>query len=216
MLPHSNFPFKDIPERYGQYYNGVTSGVWVLDIETDGFWFEGTKIHCICAIDPVVGVHIGFRRVSTHDEDGNEKEVIIDEMQAAFDFFAKQKVIIAHNGIDFDIPFMKKINPTWQEPGVFDTMTLGSMVDSNRKTQSLASWGVTLCNNKMDYGKTADWSKYDDDMYIYCMQDVVVTADLYIVLCIGSVAANELYGIKCLQRLEGAGFDIANPPIFKS
>lgn len=216
MTVRSDFQFKDIPDRYNKPYNGVTSGIWVIDIETDGFWFQGTKIHCIAAIDPVVGVHIGFRRVAEYDEDGNEINITIDEIPEAFDFFGKQKVLIAHNGIDFDIPFMKKIKPDWVSPGVFDTMTLASMVDSNRKTQSLDSWGKTLCNHKMDYGKTADWSKYDDDMYIYCMQDVVVTADLYLVLCLGSEQAREQFGVRCLQKMEGAKFDYANPPIFKA
>lgn len=209
----SDFKF-DVPERYGKPYDGTTSGIWVLDLETDGFWYQGTKIHCICAIDPIVGCHIGFRRVAIFDEDDKEADLLIDEIPKAFDFFAKQRVLIAHNGIDFDFPFMKKMNPGWKCPGVFDTMTLASMLDSNRMTQSLDSWGKTLCNHKMDYGKTADWSRYDDNMYIYCMQDVVVTSDLYLTLCVGSRIARELYGIKCLQDLEGAGFDPANPPLF--
>lgn len=213
MKQYSEFDF-NIPDRYNKPYTGRTSGIWVLDLETDGFWYSGTKIHCICAIDPIEGCHIGFRRISVFDDEGNEKEVILDEMPEAFKFFSKQRVLIAHNGIDFDIPFMKKIDPEWKCPGVFDTMTLASMVDSNRKSQSLDSWGKTLCNHKMDYGKTADWSKYDDDMFIYCMQDVVVTSDLYLTLCLGSRAAKDLYGIRCLQDIEGAEFDPANPPLF--
>ena len=204
----------DVPERYGVPFSGHTSGIWVIDIESDNLWYEGTKIHCICGIDPITGCHIGFRRVTT-EEDGKEI-VILDEIPQAFEFFGKQKALVAHNGIDFDIPFMKKMLPSWQSPGVFDTMTLASMLDSNRLTQSLASWGKSLDNHKMDYGKTADWSKYDDGMYIYCMQDVVVTADLYLVLCLGSELAREQYGITCLQTLEGAGFDPANPPVFKA
>lgn len=205
----------DNPTRYGKPYYGKTSGIWVLDLETNGFWFEGTKIHCICAIDPIEGCYVGFRRVASHDEEGNETGLLLDEMGEAFEFFSQQRVLVAHNGIDFDFPFMKKIDSNWFCPGMFDTMTLGSMLDSNRKTQSLDSWGKTLNNFKMDYGKTADWSKYDDDMYIYCMQDVVVTADLYLTLCLGSEQASKLFGIKCNQFIEGAGFDPKDPPFFK-
>lgn len=204
----------EVPDRYNKPYQGSTSGVWVLDLETDGFWFAGSKIHCTCAIDPIEGCYIAFRRVPKYNDLGEEDGFLIDQTQESLEFFSKQKVLIAHNGIDFDFPFMLKMMPTWKSPPVFDTMTLASMLDSNRKTQSLDSWGKTLCNHKMDYGKTADWSKYDDNMYIYCMQDVVVTADLYLTLCLGSEAVYDRYGIRCMQVLDGAGFDPANPPTF--
>lgn len=159
-----------------------TSNVGVFDIEADNLWYDITKVHCIWIQCPVTDNAWGYRP---------------HEIEDALNHLMKLDVIIAHNGIDYDVAALQKIYPWFKPKAVFDTMTLGSMVDSNRKSQSLDSWGRDLEEHKGDFGKTADWSKFSEEMFEYCKQDVFLTTILY-------------------RKVSSmAEFDIANPPSMK-
>lgn len=162
--------------------NTPHSKVGVFDIESDNLWYDITKVHCIWVQCPVTMNSWGFRP---------------HEIEDCLRFLQTFDVLVAHNGIDFDIAALQKLYPWFSPNSIFDTMTLGSMVDSNRKTQSLDSWGKELEELKGTFGKTADWSKFSEEMYEYCEQDVFLTVKLYKKLC------------------AMAEFDIANPPSMK-
>lgn len=155
------------------------SKVAVFDIEANDLWFGVSMVHCIWVQCPVTMNAWGFRP---------------HEIEDCLRLLEEFDVLVAHNGIDYDIAALQKLYPWFRPKAVFDTMTLGSMVDSNRMSQALDSWGKELGELKGEFGKKADWSKFSEEMYEYCEQDVLLTTKLYQKLC----------GM--------AGFDIANPP----
>ncbi|MGL4994052.1 MAG: hypothetical protein ACRC6R_08030 [Bacteroidales bacterium] len=144
------------------------SGIWVFDIEGDNLYHGITVMHCLWLIDPVTGYALGFRP---------------DEVKDSFVFLENAKLLIAHNGIGFDIPAIRKLFPMLGKVNILDTLILASMLQPNRLQQSLDSWGKDLGEEKDSFGKKADWSVYTEEMYEYCYQDVVVTVKLILTLC---------------------------------
>jgi DNA polymerase I len=80
----------------------------LFDIETDNYLEHMTKIHCIAAINVDTDEIWRFRP---------------DEVKKGLKFLQASKVLIAHNGIDFDMRAIKKIYPKWTYTGeVYDTL----------------------------------------------------------------------------------------------
>lgn len=155
----------------------------LFDIETNGLLDTLTTIHCICAHDLDTGENFGWRP---------------HEIEEALEVMAKADVLIAHNGYDFDFPAIQKVYPDWEPEGeLWDTMVLSRLIESNVKEgdfalmkrgvlppqfigrHSLKSWGYRLGEYKGEYGETADWSEFTEEMFEYCHQDVRVTRKLW-------------------------------------
>lgn len=164
----------------------------IFDIETNGFLDTLTKVHCIAVRDEAGGEVRSFggktdekiRNFLTHLEDA--------------------PVLIGHNIIEFDVPAIKKVYPSFKPKGelwdtLLDCQTIWTdMRDKDfafcRKNpdfpkkfigrHSLKAWGVRIGEYKIDILKDADdegaifdvWSQELED---YCRQDVVVNAKLY-------------------------------------
>lgn len=133
----------------------------VLDIETDGL--RPTKIWtCVC-LEPKSGNFIIFYEESK---------------EACKEFLEKQDLIIAHNGINFDFPVLKKL---WgvdiKVSQVYDTLVASRLADPKRESgHSLKEWGKKLGVYKDHY---EDWSKLTDEMVDYCKQDCRVCWAIY-------------------------------------
>lgn len=133
----------------------------VLDIETDGL--RPTKIWtCVC-LEPKSGNFIIFYEESK---------------EACKEFLEKQDLIIAHNGINFDFPVLKKL---WgvdiKVSQVYDTIVASRLADPKRESgHSLKEWGKKLGVYKDHY---EDWSKLTDEMVDYCKQDCRVCWAIY-------------------------------------
>ena len=152
----------------------------IFDIETDGLYKEATKIHCIA-------LKIDDQPTQLFDtKQGNIKE--------ALDIISKADLTVAHNGINFDLPTIKKLHPEFTYKETLDTLLVSKLMypnmfdlDFRRKSvpnnlkgrHSLKSWGYRLRMLKGDYGESTDWKEYDDEMGEYCKQDVEVTYKLY-------------------------------------
>lgn len=156
----------------------------LVDIETNGLLDELTTIHCIVAKDVDSGEVHSFRP---------------DEIREGIKLLESADELIAHNGIKFDIPAIKKLYPTFKSPKVTDTLVCVRLIWSNIKdddaerlknepdfprklygSQGLKAWGYRLGNLKGDYGdQDAAWDVFSEEMLTYCQQDVEVTADLY-------------------------------------
>ena len=105
--------------------------------------------------------------------------------------------IIGHNIIGYDIPVLKKLYSWFKPQGmVIDTLLLSRLyhadmleLDQRRRWQmmplklygrhSLESYGYRLNCYKGEFGKTADWSTWSQDMQDYMAQDVTVTTKLW-------------------------------------
>jgi DNA polymerase I-like protein with 3'-5' exonuclease and polymerase domains len=88
--------------------------------------------------------------------------------------------IVAHNGIFFDFPVLKKVwGITVKKSQVVDTLVMSRLYNpSIEDGHSLAAWGQRLGFAK---GEFTDFDGgYTDEMRDYCVQDTLVTKQLYI------------------------------------
>ena len=158
----------------------------IFDIETNGLLYDLSKIHCVVLFDTETD--------ETHvfNDEGGDKEPIIRAITMLDD--AEQ--IVGHNIINYDIPAIKKLYGFFEPQGtVMDTLVLSrlyhpNMLEVDKKhnwkhmplqlygRHSLESYGYRLGEYKGEYGKTADWKNWSEEMERYCMQDVVVTTKL--------------------------------------
>jgi len=135
---------------------------YVLDIETDGFYDDVTKIWCAVAKNIKDGTYIYL----TNPDDTDFVHL-----------FRDTDLLIMHNGIDFDVPVIKKILGVDYKGKVFDTYTASCLLNPDRvKGHSLKAWGERFNFPKGDH---SDWTKYSTDMMVYCKRDVDVCERIY-------------------------------------
>ncbi len=149
----------------------------VLDIETNS---DASKIWCVFCRDL--------------DTDIVSMFVKPNNLQAYLDSVDK---IIAHNGIFFDFPVLKKIwNIQVKKSQVVDTLVLARLYDpSIEGGHSLEAWGERLGHYKAPYKQIWSWMTgtfldkdnanlpFDEPviplLHHYCARDTLVTAQLY-------------------------------------
>ena len=158
----------------------------LFDIETDGLLDETSTIHCICAKDFLTGESFSFGP---------------GEIEDGLGLLCQSRLLVAHNGLCFDIPAIQKLHPSLLLPRLFDTLTASRLIWTNLKdldftrlrkkscrfppklagSHSLDAWGQRLGVMKGDYGKTTEnaWNQWSEDMQRYCEQDVEVLEALY-------------------------------------
>ncbi len=131
----------------------------ILDIETNT---AHDKIWCVVCRDLDTDI------VSTFTQP-NSLQPYLDSVEK----------IIAHNGIFFDFPVLKKVwNITVKKSQVIDTLVLSRLYNPSLEDgHSLAAWGQRLGFPKRDF--TDFDNGLTDEMLQYCKQDTLVTAKLY-------------------------------------
>lgn len=150
--------------------------VMTFDIETDGLYQDATKIHCVA--------------IKTNDQ---PVELFTDIEEAA-NKLRTADLLVAHNGINFDLPVLAKLGYEVDVP-IHDTLIMSRLAypnlissDANRKTippklkgsHSLKAWGYRVRLLKGDFSsEDTDWSTYSPEMGEYCKQDVEVTYKTY-------------------------------------
>jgi len=157
---------------------------YVFDIETDGLYADLAKVHSLV-----------LRDVDTNDVYSytpNEIEQGLRQMMEA-------DKLIAHNGINFDIPALSKVYPWFSvdRERVVDTLIISRLTFPNlgdrdlrlvqtgrleskfRGSHSLSAWGYRLGVLKGEFGQSTDWSEWSQEMQEYCEQDTEVTLHLW-------------------------------------
>ena len=131
----------------------------ILDIETNT---AHDKIWCVVCRDLKTDVVSVFTQP-------NSLQPYLDSVEK----------IIAHNGIFFDFPVLKKVwNITVKKSQVVDTLVLSRLYNPSLEDgHSLAAWGQRLGFPKGDF--TDFDGGLTDEMLQYCKQDTLVTAKLY-------------------------------------
>lgn len=157
----------------------------VFDLETDGFYFDCTQIHCLAIYDSESKDTIAY------NDTGSSEPIVrgIERLEDA-------DLIVGHNIVGFDIPVISKLYPFFsRSTGVLDTLLLSRLfhpniidIDQKRKFKhmplqlygrhSLESYGYRLGVYKGCFGKTSDWKEWSQEMQDYCIQDVAVTTKL--------------------------------------
>lgn len=143
----------------------------IFDLETTGLdsKADDAKIHVMCAItidnDIPLEVYSPAQMISVLNE---------------------QDMIIGHNIINFDIPYLETITGMKVTTRVFDTTVIARVlyptipvVPGTRHQHSLEAWGIRLGELKGEFSKTTDWKHFSPEMVEYCHQDVKVTKRLY-------------------------------------
>ena len=135
-----------------------------FDIETDGL--EASRVHCICAM---------------LDDDDTVYNFIGEKCYGQFyDWLVYEgvRVIVAHNGINFDIPVLRMVSGYDWSFDIRDTLVLSRLYNPSLDGgHSLKKWGERLGNSKGDYD--GGWEEFSMEMLSYCQQDVRVLRDLY-------------------------------------
>jgi len=175
-----------------------TSGVgaMIFDLETNGLLNNADRIHCIS-----LNWYEDDRIESFNDEKYTEKAKELPmgsnySITTAISYLQDADYLIGHNIIGFDIPIIKRLYPYFNPRGIIiDTLLLSrlyhpNLLDIDKKNEwkdmptklygshSLEAYGYRLGEHKGDYGKTADWSEWSQEMEDYCKQDVIVTKKL--------------------------------------
>lgn len=159
-------------------------GTYVCDTETDGLLTALTKLHCL------VGINIDTEEVSSFNP---------NDIRSGMDFVESADHLIFHNGINFDVPALRKVKPDIKIPKITDTLIMSKLIypdmfDTDMKMlkgnpnyrlpknmfgrHSLASWGYRLGDYKGDFDG-GDWQTWTPEMTEYCEQDCWVLLKLY-------------------------------------
>lgn len=161
----------------------------VFDIETNGLYDTATTIHCIS-----VKVNDANTKVFTSRPIKGSAGTI----QEGLDIISTADLIIGHNIINYDLPVICKLYPTFTYKEVLDTLLLSKLTnpnlmitDSLRKSippkligsHSLKAWGYRLRKYKGEFGAEENaWDILTEEMVSYCRQDSEVTYSLYLKL----------------------------------
>tara|TARA_B100000035_G_scaffold289230_1_gene275462 strand:+ start:7745 stop:9481 length:1737 start_codon:yes stop_codon:yes gene_type:complete len=152
----------------------------IFDIETNGLLDDLDRVHCLVLKD-----------TST-----NKVETYTDNIQDGLKRLEQADCIVGHNIIKFDLPALKKVYDFNYKGKLRDTLVLTRLIWSDIKERdfqtkdfptkligrhSLQAWGVRLGNTKGDY--TGSWEQFNNEMLLYCIQDVHVTDSLWKKIC---------------------------------
>jgi len=117
--------------------------------------------------------------VVCRDLDNDNRVTRFTGRDALQDMLNRADKIIAHNGIFFDFPMLKKLwNVTVKKTQVIDTLVLSRLYNPSLEGgHSLKSWGERLGFPKGDFDDFD--GGLSDEMIKYCEQDTLVTSKLY-------------------------------------
>ena len=145
----------------------------IMDLESNGLLDQATVLHCAVFMDIDTGKMYEFIGWS-------------DELK---EFLDNCTSIIAHNGIDFDIPLLNKLHG-WKpsdDTEIVDTLTMSRTLDPDRTPvegtrapHSVEAWGKRLGRWKPEH---EDWSVFSPEMLHRCREDVKIQRLIYQWLC---------------------------------
>lgn len=187
---------------------------YAFDMEADNFYLQSEKVWIIHfkSLDKQ-------RELSLYPfRQGKEecKRLFMDWHNS----FGDCPTVVSYNGIGYDhwmlwkhldIAFhIGKGGNDWldfkHKCKIVDLYVLSQFLSPDRPRHSLASWGEELHNSKIDFH---DFSKYSEEMRIYCEQDVALTIDVYNHL---RKVAGHMYG---QMSKAGASFSSASKALHK-
>jgi DNA polymerase I-like protein with 3'-5' exonuclease and polymerase domains len=192
--------------------------VLLFDIETNGFYNDVNKIHCIVIKDVNSGQTFSYRP---------------DRISNALVHLDSADVVIGHNIIFYDIPVIEKLHPgaiDFSTKEVIDTLVCVRLlwpkeklyeidqVDFNHVpsrlmgSASLEAWGHRFKDYKGDF---KNFGTFTQEMLDYCLQDVSVSFKLYKLLCDQPRKYERALRLehdlaRCIERQirSGFGFDV--------
>lgn len=168
----------------------------LFDIEADGLLDAVTKAHCLVIKNSETGDIYRCNDREDHPGMMDLKDGLLYLEEATHNGIT----IVAHNGIQYDIPALKKLYP-WFNPDmryVRDTLVVSRLIYTNlgeidaklpkhkkpfgklHGSHSLKAWGIRLGCLKDEY--EGGWEEWNQEMEDYCVQDVEVLEKLWLKL----------------------------------
>ncbi len=143
-----------------------------FDIEADGLLETVTRFHC--------GV------VKTKGS-GELRKFRSEELKQFLDYLDSFDVLIAHNGIGYDWPLLKKLYGYTYKGKKVDTLVMSRLLDPKRiipfncpnKTcgpHSVEAWGYRVGRGKPQHD---DWEVFSEEMLHRCTEDVEILELIY-------------------------------------
>lgn len=133
----------------------------VFDVESDALLDRITKIHCLCYYDI-----------------NKEESVTLTNYEEIRELFnEKETIFLAHNGIRFDIPALKKVVGIEEPEWLVDSLAISWYLFPERKRHGLEEWGEEL-----GIGKPVieDWGEGNIEAIIHrCQEDVKINTKLW-------------------------------------
>ena len=141
-----------------------------FDLETNGFLDVADTCWMICAQDVV------SKKLWTFTDHSNEYD---GSLKAGLGLLSKATGLIAHNGIGFDIPMLKKLF-NW-EPSehttIYDTWIMSETLRYKRQHKhGIGGWGEAMGLPKLDF---SEFDSFSDEMVTYCQRDVELNTKVY-------------------------------------
>lgn len=148
--------------------------VLAFDIETNGLLDTVSEMWCICIANVMCPTDV----VTYTDRVPPCEEKMIAPLQEGLDRLLSADRLVAHNGIGYDVPAVKILqNVDLPLNKVWDTQVVGGLLEPERRSLALKTYGEAMGYPKGDYD---DWTGgYTEDMRVYCVRDVEITARLY-------------------------------------
>lgn len=145
--------------------------VGLFDLEANGFLQNATHVHC-GVVKQYKGASRKFRPTEIDD---------LLRHLATFD------VLIAHNGIGYDFPLLKKLYG-WEFKGkIVDSLIMSRLLDPKRMVpfncpnkkagpHSIEAWGYRVGRGKPEHN---DWENFSEEMMHRCSEDVEILELVY-------------------------------------
>lgn len=153
------------------------SKVVVSDIEGDNLLYDITRFHC--------GVHINPFTLEEYIYGPTGGDPYLKDL-------SEQEVVVGHNFKGFDLLALHKLFGYEYNGFCFDTLVLSRLLDPEKKSHSLESWGKRFKFLKGDYKDAfkarlgdkyqegMEWWEFNQDMMDYCVQDVRLNAVIFL------------------------------------
>src|SRR5690606_17404405 len=95
----------------------------LFDIETDGFLEKLTKIYCAVMYDTETGQ---YTRYNAENNGQSSIEQLLEDLS--------EGDIMAHFGLGFDFPALRKLYPNWKPKGrLLDSVLISQLIWTNLK-----------------------------------------------------------------------------------
>lgn len=181
-------------------YLTPTKNHWAIDIETDDL--NATVIWVACV-----------RNIVTKEE----HRLVGHEAIRQFVLEHPDAIWVTHNGVEFDVPTINRLlHLNIPVTKVVDTFVLSMLyMPTLEGGHSLEAWAKRVGMEKINFN---DWSKYSEEMAVYCCQDTRITAEVFLRLArrmrdvgfteVGCSIEHRAWAIIRQQRRNGFAFDV--------
>jgi DNA polymerase-1 len=181
-------------------YLSATDKHWALDIETDD-------------LDATVIWVATVRNVITKEE----HTLVGHEEIRKFILEHNSAIWVGHNILGFDVPVLNRLlKVNIKVTQVVDTFVLSMLyMPTLEGGHGLKEWAKRCGMEKIEFN---DWSKFSDEMAIYCLQDTRITSEVFLRLSrrvrdigfteVGASIEHRAWAIIRQQRRNGFAFDV--------